>query len=138
MKAINDVHGRKSEVIKQMEIILEQMVSIDYDERLADIDARMEELQLKLVDLNTTRLESEDLSRDVNALREEKERIMVAIAEDKGRQLKKEEMIRFLQEQTAELDEFDDALVRKLVEQVVVHGDGTFTVEFKSGELVEL
>lgn len=138
MKAINDVHGRKSEVIKQMEIILEQTVSTDYDERLADIDARMEELQLKLVDLNTTRLESEDLSRDVNALREEKECIMVAIAEDKGRQLKKEEMIRFLQEQTAELDEFDDALVRKLVEQVVVHGDGTFTVEFKSGELVEL
>lgn len=92
----------------------------------------------KFVDLNTTKLESEDLSRDVNALREEKERIMIAIAEDKGRQLKKEEMIRFLQEQTAELDEFDDVLVRKLVEQVVVHGDGTFTVEFKSGELVEL
>lgn len=138
MKAINDVLGRKSEVIKQMEIILEQTVSTDYDERLADIDARMEELQLKLVDLNTTRLESEDLSRDVNALREEKERIMVAIAEDKGRQLKKEEMIRFLQEQTAELDEFDDALVRKLVEQVVVHGDGTFTVKFKSGTMVEV
>ena len=138
MKAINDVLGRKSEVIKQMEIILEQTVSTDYDEQLEDIDVRMKELQLKLVDLNTTKLESEDLSRDVNALREEKERIMIAIAEDKGRQLKKEEMIRFLQEQTAELDEFDDALVRKLVEQVVVHGDGTFTVEFKSGELVEL
>ena len=103
-----------------------------------DIDVRMKELQLKLVDLNTTKLESEDLSRDVNALREEKDRIMITIAEDKGRQLKKEEMIRFLQEQTAGLDEFDDVLVRKLVEQVVVHGDGTFTVEFKSGELVEL
>ena len=136
MKAINDVLGRKSEVIKQMEIILEQTVSNDYDEQLAAIDTRMEELQLKLVDLNTTRLESEDLSRDVNALREEKERIMVAIAEDKGRQLKKEEMIRFLQEQTAGLDEFDDVLVRKLVEQVVAHGDGTFTVEFKSGAKV--
>ena len=136
MKAINDVLGRKSEVIKQMEIILEQTVSNDYDEQLAAIDTRMEELQLKLVDLNTTKLESEDLSRDVNALREEKERIMVAIAEDKGRQLKKEEMIRFLQEQTEELDEFDDVLVRKLVEQVVVHGDGTFTVEFKSGTII--
>lgn len=45
----------------------------------------------------------------------------------------KEEMIQFLQEQTAEIDEFDDVLVRKLVEQVVVHGDGTFTVEFKNG-----
>ena len=133
MKAINDVLGRKSEVIKQMEIILEQTVLTDYDEQLAAVDTRMEELQLKLVDLNTTRLESEDLSRDVNALREEKERIMVAIAEDKGRQLKKEEMIRFLQEQTAELDEFDDGLVRRLIEQITVHRDGSLTVEFKSG-----
>ena len=98
-----------------------QTVAMDYEEQLADIDARMEKLQLKLVDLNTTKLESEDLSWDVNTLREEKERIMVAIAEDKGRQLKKEEMIRFLQEQTVELDAFDDGLVRRLVEQVIVH-----------------
>lgn len=91
---------------------------------------------MKLVDIDTTRLESEDLSKEVNALREEKERVMIAIAEDKGMQLKKEEMIQFLQEQTAELDEFDDGLIRKLVEQVVVHGDGTFTVQFKSGAKV--
>lgn len=133
MKAINEVLGRKSDVIKQMEILLEQTITTDYEEQLADIDARMENLQLKLVNPNTTKLESEDLSRDVISLREEKERIMVAIAEDKGRQLKKEEMIRFLQEQTVELDVFDDGLVRRLVEQVVVHEDGRFTVEFKSG-----
>ena len=133
MKAINEVLGRKSDVIKQMEVLLEQTVAMDYEEQLADIDARMEKLQLKLVNLNTTKLESEDLGRDVNFLREEKERIMVAIAEDKGRQLKKEEMIRFLQEQTVELDAFDDGLVRRLVEQVIVHEDGRFTVEFKSG-----
>lgn len=133
MKAINGVFGRKSDVIKQMETLLEQTITMDYEEQLADIDARMEKLQLKLVNLNTTKLESEDLGRDVNFLREEKERIMVAIAEDKGRQLKKEEMIRFLQEQTVELDAFDDGLVRRLVEQVIVHEDGRFTVEFKSG-----
>lgn len=133
MKAINGVFGRKSDVIKQMETLLEQTITMDYEEQLADIDARIEKLQLKLVNLNTTKLESEDLGRDVNFLREEKERIMVAIAEDKGRQLKKEEMIRFLQEQTVELDAFDDGLVRRLVEQVIVHEDGRFTVEFKSG-----
>ena len=128
MKAINGVFGRKSDVIKQMETLLEQTITMDYEEQLADIDARMEKLQLKLVNLNTTKLESEDLGRDVNFLREEKERIMVAIAEDKGRQLKKEEMIQFLQEQTVELDAFDDGLVRRLVEQVIVHEDGRFTV----------
>lgn len=138
MKAINEVLGRKSDVIKQMEVLLEQTVAMDYEEQLADIDARMEKLQLKLVDVNTTKLESEDLSRDVNTLRDEKESIMVAIAEDKGRQLKKEEMIQFLQEQTTELAAFDDGLVRRLVEQVIVHEDGRVTVEFKSGTMVEV
>lgn len=132
MKAINEVLGRKTEVIKQMETLLEQTIVTDYEEQLEDIAARMEKLQLKLVNLNTTKHESEDLSRDVNALREEKEHIMVAIAEDKGRQLKKEEMIQFLQGQTVELENFDEGLVRRLVEQVVVHRDGNFTVEFKS------
>ena len=103
---------------------------MDYEEQLADIDARMEKLQLKLVNLNTTKLD-QDLSRDVMPF--EEERIMVAIAEDKGMQLRKKEMIRFLQKQTSELDTFDDGLVRRLVEQVIVHEDGRFTVEFKSG-----
>ncbi len=121
-----------------METLLEQTITTDYEEQLADIDARMEKLQLKLVTLNTTKLESEDLSRDVNALREEKECIMVAIAEDKGRLLKKEEMIQFLQKQTVELDAFDDGLVRRLVEQVIIHEDERVTVEFKSGTGIKI
>ena len=63
---------------------------------------------------------------------------MVAIAEDKDRQLKKEEMIRFLQEQTVELEAFDDGLVRRLVENVIVHMCGGFTVNFKSGTSIEI
>lgn len=49
-----------------MENLLEQTIAADYEGQLADIDARMEKLQLKLVNLKTTKLESEDLSRDVN------------------------------------------------------------------------
>lgn len=36
------------------------------------------------------------------------------------------------------LDEFDDGLVRRLIEQVTVRENGTFTVEFKSGTTVEV
>lgn len=46
-------------------------------------------------------------------------------------------MIQFLQEQTSELDAFDDGLVRRLVEQVIVHEIGRVTVEFKSGIKLE-
>ena len=51
---------------------------------------------------------------------------------------KKAELIDFLHEQTTEFDEFDDGLVRRLIEQITVHESGTFTVEFKSGTMVEV
>ena len=69
---------------------------------------------------------------------EEKQKILVTLAEDKGRQEKKEELIAFLHEQTTGFEEFDDGLVRRLIEQITVHESGTFTVEFKSGTMVEV
>ena len=47
-------------------------------------------------------------------------------------------MIRFLQKQTVEFDTFDDGLVRRLVENVIVHMCGGFTVNFKSGTSIEI
>ena len=64
--------------------------------------------------------------------------VQPTLAEDKGRQEKKAELIDFLHEQTTEFEEFDDGLVRRLIEQVTVHENGTFTVEFKSGTMVEV
>lgn len=69
---------------------------------------------------------------------DEKQKILITLAEDKGRQEKKAELIDFLHEQTTEFDEFDDGLVRRLIEQITVHESGTFTVEFKSGTMVEV
>ena len=64
--------------------------------------------------------------------------VQPTLAEDKSRQEKKAELIDFLHEQTTEFEEFDDGLVRRLIEQVTVHENGTFTVEFKSGTMVEV
>ena len=51
-------------------------------------------------------------------LNEEKQKILVTLAEDKGRQEKKAELIDFPHEQTTEFEEFDDGLVRRLIEQI--------------------
>jgi hypothetical protein len=42
-----------------------------------------------------------------------------------------------LNEQSYELEEFDEQLVRRLIEKVTVH-DARFEVEFKSGMSVEV
>lgn len=137
MKAINKVVGQKSTVIANLETTLEQTV-ICADEELAELDEKIKAVQLELVDRATSSEGYEDLARESDRLNEEKQKILVTLAEDKGRQEKKAELIDFLHEQTTEFEEFDDGLVRRLIEQITVHENGTFTVEFKSGTMVEV
>jgi site-specific DNA recombinase len=47
------------------------------------------------------------------------------------------EMQQFLAEQTDEIKEYDEALVRRMIEKITVHED-RFTVEFKSGTSVDV
>ena len=137
MKAINKVVGQKSMVIASLETILEQTV-ICADEELADLDEKIKAVQLELVDKATSSEGYEDLARESDRLNEEKQKIQVKLAEDKGRQAKKAELITFLHEQTTEFEEFDDGLVRRLIDHITVQESGTFTVEFKSGTMVEV
>ena len=57
---------------------------------------------------------------------------MAKQAEDSGKRIMREELITYLDEQSGLLEEYNDSLVRKLIERIVIHEDGTFTVEFKS------
>ena len=45
------------------------------------------------------------------------------------------DMSGFLKEQPTTIPEYDEALVRRLIEKVTIH-EGKFTVEFKSGVTV--
>ena len=57
---------------------------------------------------------------------------------DNGRQLKRDEMISFLNEQQAEVAEYDEQLVRRMVEGITIHEDSSITVVFKSGTVTEI
>lgn len=50
----------------------------------------------------------------------------------------REDHMTFLDEQTAELTEYDEQLVRRLIENVIICTDGTYRMEFKSGTAIEL
>lgn len=71
-------------------------------------------------------------------LREKKQDILSARAQEHGKILMKEQGLQFLSRQTSKLKEFDDNLVRKLIEQVIIHPDATMTVVFKSGTRFEV
>lgn len=137
MKAINKAVGNKSSVIQQLETILEQTV-ISGEVEIEAIDEQIKKLQFELVNRATSSESYNDLADAMDELREKKKKIQVEIAMDKGRQNKREELERFLRGQKETLDTFDDGLVRRLIENITIHENGTYTVEFKSGTVVEV
>lgn len=64
-------------------------------------------------------------------------RALTEQAERKGSKQKLEEMEKFLNEQDGLLEEYDERLVRMLIDKVTVFDD-KLTVEFKSGAEIEV
>lgn len=104
---------------------------------LADIDKRLEKLQAELLKLACSRTDYKDVAEEIYHLREKKQKLQL---ESTGRdELKKRiaDMCTFLREQLTALTEYDEPLVRRLIEKVTVYED-KFTVEFKSGVTVDV
>ena len=73
-----------------------------------------------------------DLADRVEELRNEKEKILLNVAEEKNEQIRLIELEEFLDNQELEIERYDEDLVRKLIEKIVVY-DEMLKVIFKSG-----
>lgn len=78
-----------------------------------------------------------DLADRVEELRNEKEKILLTMAEEKNERSRLMELEEFLDNQEIEIDSYDEELVRKLIDKIVVY-DEDLKVIFKSGLEVEI
>ena len=92
----------------------------------------MEELQQQLLIQAKSKNDYEDVADEIYRLREMKKNSLVENAEREGKRQRIAEMTDFLNEQSYELEEYDEQLVRRLIEKVTIYED-KLTVEFKSG-----
>ncbi len=97
-----------------------------------EINHRLEELQKELLRLANTKRDYMEIADEIYNLRERRQNVLVEEAEQDGRRQRIEEVIVFLEEQRCQLLEYDERLVRKLIEKVTVY-ENRLTVEFKSG-----
>ena len=77
------------------------------------------------------------MADEIYALREKKQSVLVEDAEREGLKIRIHEMVDFLAGQTAEITEYDEALVRRLIEKITVYDD-RFLIEFKSGTEIDI
>lgn len=72
------------------------------------------------------------LTDEIDKIREKKQRILVAKADDEGYKKRIEELTSFINESSTELNEYDDKLVRKCIKEIRVFDD-RLQVFFKAG-----
>lgn len=135
--AINQTLCNKDSFLATLRENIETVIAQENDQTLAGIDARLQELQTELLKLANSKVDYEDVADEIFRLREEKQKVQL---ENIGRdELKNRiaDMSVFLQEQLTAIAEYDEPLVRRLIEKVTVYED-KFTVEFKSGMTVDV
>lgn len=135
--AINQALCDKDHFLITLQNNIETVILHENSQTFAAIDKRLAELQSELLKLASTKADYEKVGDEIYRLREEKQKAQL---ENLGRdELQKRitDMSAFLQEQSAFLIDYDEALVRRLIEKVTVHED-KFTVEFKSGVTVDV
>ena len=97
----------------------------------------MLKVQEELLKVANVKKDFTDLADKVEELRSGKEKILLDMAEEKNEQSRLIELEEFLDNQELEIERYDEDLVRKLIEKIIVYEE-MFKVIFKSGLEVEI
>lgn len=137
VKAINMALGGKDDMIAALEENIAMVLALEDETSMESIDAKLEELQQELLKRANAGQDYDDLADEIDSLREKKQEVMADNAEREGQKQRIVEMQQFLAGQTEQIEEYDESMIRRMVEKITVYED-KFTVEFKSGTSVDV
>ena len=135
--AVNQALCDKDHFLITLQKNIETVICHENSYTLSEIDKRLAALQTELLKLASSKADYEDVADEIYRLRDEKQKAQL---ENLGRdELQKRitDMSAFLQEQPTALTQYDESLVRRLIEKVTVYED-KLVVEFKSGVTVDV
>ena len=117
--------------------VQEEMIRQEDEISSEGIEAKLQELQEELLKLANSKKDYNSVADEIDRLRELKQNALVESAEREGLKQRIREMREFLEQQSTEVTEYDELLVRRLIEKATVY-DERFEVEFKSGAKVDV
>ena len=101
------------------------------------IQARLEELQKELIKKANNKQDYDAIADEIFRLRDQKEQSELDSHHREEAMNRIKELQDFIAGQETDITEFDEALVKKLIEKITVFADH-FTVEFKSGITIDI
>lgn len=137
VKAINQTLGDRDEMFDALEENIKMVLALEDESSLESINARLEETQRELLKRANANQNYNYLADEIDHLRELKQAAMMENAEREGLKQRIAEMKQFLTEQTEQIEEYDEFLVRRMIDKVIVYED-RLAVEFKSGTNIDI
>lgn len=137
IKAINIALGNRGSMIAALQENVETVIRQEDESSAEGIEVKLEELQKELLKRANFKKDYNDITDEIHRLRELKQNALAESVERKGLKKRIVEMQEFLNGQATEVLEYDEQLVRRLIEKITVY-DERFEVEFKSGMTVDV
>jgi site-specific DNA recombinase len=132
IKAINEVLGSKNTFLTVLQENIAAVLNEDNAQTIQEIESRLNDLQQELLRLVNAKADYQKVADEIYRLRELKQNILAENAEREGKRERIAEMTEFLNEQAYELEEYDEQLVRRLIEKITIFNE-KLTVEFRAG-----
>lgn len=132
VKAVNEVYAKQETLLPQLKTNIKKVLLENNSDQVAELNDRIAELEQEILKRNRARQDYDDLGKEVLKLREEKYKIQLEDAQKEGVRQRIAELEKAMAEISGEVEEYDEMLVRRLIERVTVY-DEKFVVEFKSG-----
>ena len=137
VEAINQLLSESSELKEIIKENIEKVITGDGSSGIEEIDKEMLKVQEELLKVANAKKDYTDLADRVEELRNEKEKILLDMAEEKNEQSRLKELEEFLDNQELGIERYDEDLVRKLIEKIVVYEE-KLKVIFKSGIEIDI
>ena len=137
VEAINQLISESSELKEIIKENIEKAITGDGSSQIEEIDKEMLKVQEELLKVANAKKDYTDLADRVEELRNKKEKILLDMAEEKNEQSRLKELEEFLDNQELEIESYDEELVRKLVDKIVVYEE-KLKVVFKSGIEIDI
>ena len=137
VQAVNEIMAQKDDLLPGLKTAIEKALDSGNGAKVAEIDARLEGLEKELLRRANAKQDYTEILDQIDTIRGEKQNLLLEDANNADIRRHIGEFEAFLDTRQTEVEEYNEDLVRKLLERVTVHDDH-LTFVFRSGIEIEI
>lgn len=137
MTAINRLLAGGDNMIRTLEENIHAVIGDTTEYKISEINSLLEEKQKEVIKLANKGQDYEHLAEEIDELRDKRQTLLVEDASLSGENERINELIEFIRKNKFRTLEYDDKLVRKIIQNVTVYEEH-FVISFKSGIEMEV